>query len=1032
MVKFNYKIYYKKAFCYIVLPLSVIMSEKKPENDGNPDYQIGGFGEEISKDTSLGEDSEFIEIDYETAAVFKRLANDIYESTEAGIREPLQNSITAVKRAVGECGVKDDNGVIKIDAREGERVKLSLRDNGIGIKRSVLNQVLTVIGRSQNRDDGELSGKYGMGFLACYKLVGVRGGFLMHSNSRETEEEPIKGIWKPGGFEVDTGDELPSKMEDEYGTLFEFTLKQGVDVKQVREWVSKHSEWSTVPIIYTEYDEDGKEVFNEDYGNKSLTDHYSDSKSVVVDNEYFTAVSSPHSESRTLLINSPITRNGSTSVQYLGWEFDIRLKNENGVVVDGPNEGLQPADDKRYDEMGDERREKYVPKSDLTSEDVTLPEPTGTRDSLESDGDFWDYVSSALAEKYKSEIREIMDNLESKEDYLSLTSNEKLILDDTISRSSLIHKTNQKTKDAFQSNFSIDVEDELIKVLRASRKKVWFVEEGSDARKASRKQSSATTKCRALEVHHRVENDVYMAVSLNQNKMDAVWDDSSKNAVVRVNSSKDYPSLESLFGWNMLKDVKRMMDNLSLSDSIVDRLQSGSKGKSTSSTRERNSEKNIEDRHLTVHQKGFNRSGIEVGEIQDCYEGTDKHLILFPSNTDKNLSNHKELESAHVGIANCIVKVSDHLEDYDNVHDIDDWYSRIEDKKFKTNKGEMSVSEIKSQGDIIFHVLGDDVVDVFRDDTVIEEMETITRESASHNSSYGLSLSNFDDEDPIYVPVTPSELDQVRVLFSGCDVDSITLTGDMNTGSIGSSISPVESDIYWYSWALLPRWRDTREIETLSEEDWMLDPDWIWLINQVAESDYEIKSITGVDIEPPCEVLQFYTSEGNINLRSVIGEYQSVVLHILPLDTVDAFRTDGVDTDTLEYVVDNARQQDSFDSDNLTDKDYFNSEESIYIPVTESEAKDIGNVLDNPEGDQYTLRDSYESSCVVCVGGEKRVRGVGFKRFSIDSDTVAYAHSRLPESVSDATIPIDNHEVLPDLSDGGLEFIETMAGVEGS
>lgn len=1007
------------------------MSEKQAKTDENPDYQIGGFGEDISKDTSLGEDSEFIELDYETAAVFKRLANDIYESTEAGVREPLQNSITAVKRAVNECGLEKGDGVIKIEARDGEQVKLSLRDNGIGIKRSVLKKVLTVIGRSQNRDDGELSGKYGMGFLACYKLVGVRGGFLMYSNARETENDPIRGIWKPGGFEMDTGNELPSKMdEDDYGTLFEFTLKESVDISQVRDWVSKHAEWSTVPILYSEYDKDGKEVFNEDYGDKTLKQHYESSKSVSIDNEYFTAVCSPESEGRTLLINSPITRNGTTSVGYLNWNFDIRLKNENGVVVNGPNKGLQPTNSKRYREMDEERREKYVPKSDLKSSDVTLPEPTGTRDSLGSDREFWDYITSSLADEYKEKVQEIIDGLESEDDYMELSSDEKRILNDTINRSSLIHKTNQKTKDAFKKEFGIDVEDDLIRVLRTSRKTVRIVEQGADARKASRKRSSQTTKCIALEAHHKIEGDVYMAVSLNQDKMDAVWDDSSDNAVVRVNSSKDYPSLESVFGWNQLKDVKRMMDQMSLSDSIVERLQTGSKGKSTSSSRKRNSQKDVKDRHLTIHQKGFNRSGLEVDEIEEYYEGTNKHLVLFPSSTDKKLSNHKGLESSHVGIANCIVKVADYLDDCDNVHKIDNWYSHIQDKKFETSEGRITVSEIREEDNIIFHVVGEDMVDVFRDDTVVKEMETITRESASHNSSYGMSLGTFDDDDPVYVPVTPSELDQIRVVFSDSEEDVITLTGDIQTEVIGGSVSPVDSDVYWYAWALLPRWRDTREIEMLSERDWRLQPDWIWLINQIAESDYEMKSITGLDIEPPCEVLEFHSSDGYMSIREMINSYDSILLHVLPLETVDAFRTDGVDDDTLDYIVENAENGDTFDNDGLDEKDYFNPENAVYVPVTESEAEDIDNILNNPEGHQYTLGDSYESCSVVSVEGEKRVRSINFQHFHIDSDTAAYAYSRLPESISDATIPIENHGVLSDLSDGGLEFIETMASVK--
>jgi hypothetical protein len=1008
------------------------MSEKSARGNSDPDYQIGGFGEEITKDTSLGEESEFIEFDYETAAVFKRLADDIYESTEAGVREPLQNSITAVKRAVREAELNSKDGVIKIEVRDGEQVKMSLRDNGIGIKKSVLKEVLAVIGRSQNRDEGDLSGKYGMGFLACYKLVGVRGGFLMHTNSRETKEDPIKGIWKPGGFEIDTENKLPDQLsDDDYGTLFEFTLKQNVEIEQVRSWVKKHSEWSTVPIIYSEYDEDGKEVHNDEYGDKNLKEHYNNKKSLVIDNEYFTAVCSPKAKGNTLLINSPISRNGVNSVSKLRWKFDIRLKNENGVIIQGENEGLQPISVERYDSMDKKRKSKYIPKTELSDNEVCLPMPTGTRDTLESKKEFWEYLVEKFTEKYYDQLRSIVEQINDKSDYTDLTQHKQIILDDGLDRLSLLKKTNKQTKDKFEKEFGVDIDDSLINVLRISKKEVRLVQEGANSKKASRKNSSAVNKCSALYAEQNTDGDVFMAASLNQVKMDAVWDDKKENNVIQVHSAKDYDKFEDVFGWKKLKNVKKMLDELEVSDDIIEDLQGDRNSKTTSSSKKRNSERNLEERHLTVHQEGLNQSGLKVKEIKEKYNDGDKYLVLFPTSTEKKLSEHKNLESVNVGIANCIVKVSEYLEECSNVYTIDEWYDRIQNKDFKTNKGLMTIEEAKKDNNLILHLLGDDVIDMFRKDDIISEMETITRDSASHNSSYSARLSNFKSDNTAYIPVTPSELDQIRVCIDSKEDGVATLSGDINVyGSIGVSASPVDSDIYWYAWACLPRWRDTKEIDILSKKDWNLNPDWIWMIEKIASSDHDIKSITGLDIMPPEEIISFHTSNGYMSLRKIINRYDSAVLHILPMETVDAFRSEDVSQDTLDYITSNARSSGSFGSGELLEKDYFNKEDCVYVPVTKSECKEVEKILDNPVNKEYTLGESRKSCSIVRVQGEVRFRESNFAKFNIESDTVAYAYSRLPSKISDAAIPIKDHNSIDELSDGGLEFIETMAGIK--
>lgn len=197
------------------------------------DYQIGVH--DIDTTGSITDEKNVIEFEFEPEAVFKRLADDVYQSAEAGIREPLMNSITAVRRAFGD---DLDEGVIRFTVKRGEQTTIQIRDNGVGITEGVLNEILTVVGRSSVRDDGNLTGQYGVGFLASYKLVGPDGGFMMTTNPRESEEGPYSGLFKPGTFEPNTEGHLPQMLdEDEYGTVFEFYTKRGIDADDIFRWV---------------------------------------------------------------------------------------------------------------------------------------------------------------------------------------------------------------------------------------------------------------------------------------------------------------------------------------------------------------------------------------------------------------------------------------------------------------------------------------------------------------------------------------------------------------------------------------------------------------------------------------------------------------------------------------------------------------------------------------------------------------------------------------------------------------------------
>lgn len=317
----------------------------------------------------------FHEFEYENIAVFERLADNIYSSKEAGVREAIQNSITAVKNS------DVDYGVINIKIKDkGEYNELMIEDNGLGISRDVLDNVLTVVGKSTNKDDGTVAGKFGMGFLALYKLVGTDGGFMMHTRSRETGED-IKGFWKPGGFEE--CEDVPDILEGEYGTA----IKIETVYDELRTAVEKHSEWSRVPIR-VEYYEDNKLVSDNEYYKPNI--HFDNDAfyDMYISNDLFDCYiyrNGDNVDNTFLLHNSPIKYDLDGASFKYGFNTILRIKNEEGAVID----------------------------DNIIEEEVRLPEPVGTREKLNDGVNFLKYIESRLVE----DIYQTLDNYE----YESLT-----------------------------------------------------------------------------------------------------------------------------------------------------------------------------------------------------------------------------------------------------------------------------------------------------------------------------------------------------------------------------------------------------------------------------------------------------------------------------------------------------------------------------------------------------------------------------------------------------------------------------------
>lgn len=315
--------------------------------------------------------------------LIRKIADKLYQSWEAFIREYLANAETACLRT--KHFVEDnDTATISVDSLYGiddsydprievtwdrSENRLTIRDNGIGMASQEVDEIFREISNSAVRDYGEYSGMFGMGVLSFPKFSGVYDSGLLMSHSRQTDENYAAYV-SLAGVEPLMG-QMP---ENEYGTKFQFTAQDDYDVRSA---VEKYAEWIRVPVIYRERDEDGTEVFNEDYGNKKLTDKYG-TRDITMTfdeyDEYFEAYCSDKSTEETLLLSMPIERNG-THETIAPFNFDVRFYDESGVIFKSSNgnEGCSPIPRGDYKKMLLDAREEYVPESMIEDDsDIVL------------------------------------------------------------------------------------------------------------------------------------------------------------------------------------------------------------------------------------------------------------------------------------------------------------------------------------------------------------------------------------------------------------------------------------------------------------------------------------------------------------------------------------------------------------------------------------------------------------------------------------------------------------------------------------
>lgn len=872
------------------------------------DYQIGS--EDIDTSPTVTDDkSNVVEFDFEAGAVFKRLADDIYETPEAGIREPLTNSITTVRRAKQN----QSEGVIEITVQDGEQVRLQIRDTGEGISKSKLEEVLTVVGRSDARDDGDLSGMYGMGFLASYKLVGMNGGFLMCTNPRDPEREAYRGVFKPGVFEYSDDQEELRLSGDNYGTLFEYYVKDSISVDDIREWVEKHSKWSQVPVIYRELDKNGDVRMNEDYHSDNLTDNYGNMPSIHIENDYYEVATSPNADNNIILISSPVKMRGKNTLRRnLPWSVDIRLKYENGVVFKGPNEGLVPVEKSQYESMDEERKDMYIPKENLKPDDMCLPEPTGTREKLRKNKSFLNHLNSQLMDQYLELAQNALDEFDPTEE--SLESIDKMskhiILRVFKDFDSKDEYSKSKIKNTLSNSYGYDnPTEELVEFIQTMTTSLKVLSEPKTYKK--RYPKTPVYKLNSMD------NKVFMTISGTSWKARAV--EKSGNNLVKVSDADSYDPYEKHLDWNPTKEINKSdgYEMLDMEESEFEEIYS-----TNTSTAE-----NIDEKTLTVHYRSGGRANKKkkVSELESLYDSGSYYgdlLILFPRGSGENVSDHYNLADKEACVASSGKKVADRLEQAENIVRYEDYGEWVTQNKVYTNYGERSIDRmLNNDKNTVFYVRDHKQNHVITDKNILDSM------------AHGLKKINDDiDQVPNFVLVDKEIWNHFMNAVDLINVSSCKtmVYGNQVSNIVNEHINEKEAYLY-ISDQFGSNYEEHAECRILKDNYNRISEKLVEKVELLQKSknindgfkSNEKTVQAGTNRRLP--VLK--TEHGNLTINEIYKRYnpENVILHVVSKETIDNFLTN-------EFLSKGAKRLSRIG-------DMPDAEDGIYIPIIESEFK---------------------------------------------------------------------------------------------
>lgn len=673
------------------------MSQEMQTDDsiGDPDEFRTTVGVSTTDLDLGGDDHTLADVDHERqfdASVIGGQLADLYDDRSAFVRESLSNaematyvraiemlsdegydreelvspewSFTEVMEAASEELGYDP--VIEVTrSRNPDDHAFVIDDQGIGISRDKY-RALRDAGYSGWHGVSGGSGMMGLGTWSLFLASGKQGRFGMITRSAKTEQS-FAIEWR-----LDRNRPLPFEREL-YGTTFfvpSFSpeCREEVDVRKA---VEEYSEALRVTVKYEEYDEDGKLVFDDEYGPTHLEERFDDGSLVVsYQDEFVKAVYSPDiSRPRTFNVSHTTKRNdGKYSTMNYSYEmpgeFDVRVLREadRGFIYECESQpelvGKRVVTQGEIEQMDEDEREDYVTVRAVPDDAIFTPSVTSDRDRFENNErvqDFMKRVSQHLRDELHAAATDLFQSFDSFEDMIGLDGAESELLDVATQEFLTIYKKNdvERLQEQIEEKFDTTLDERTVTRFNAMSEKVSLAPRDKNASKISKKRGRTRTS--ALDVLQMAgeEGNVYMQQTLtSERKVALAWELHEDNQVVAVDTSK-YDEFKEKYGWKLLKELPTSgfvdeFPNHDFDEDFLDKYDrsvGATKSSSSSSTgpdlsdmdfdEERAKQRRIKVR-IETGMGSFRRgSGEHVYDTFDGDEGSTlgaEHLIVYDGN----------------------------------------------------------------------------------------------------------------------------------------------------------------------------------------------------------------------------------------------------------------------------------------------------------------------------------------------------------------------------------------------------------------
>lgn len=538
---------------------------------------------------------------------------NMYDDPAAAIRESLSNAETAcINRA--EAELRDAGVDVGADVRETlERASdvcgydaqievtynrspnantLVIEDNGIGITPERYD-ILRSVGYSENHNDGDRAGQFGIGYMSQFMLCGVNGFFRLKTHPYADDCNPYSTAEYLANFEYLDG------QKDTIGTRFEFPKLDGAAQNiDIADAVSRYAEGMQVTVLYRDFDDTGNETgASDEFLPTFIEASYPDDALVItVENDFYKAVMSPSekvdgSGVTTFNVTMPIDRNAGRSYKTnptmdAKWKWDFRSKREDGPIVECESNpslvGMVPVEDTKYQMMDNTRAEGHVAMSDVPDDAIRMPKPASSRDSfMNGFDDFWNSVSLALQDEWRSIAAQRFQSIDSAADVIDCDEKPALMRAYKEFIGYYDDPDDSFIAEQIADTFDADVPNEACDSIRLMREDVSVVKEGH----SSPHTKGAEISTKLWKVIDNYGSNVYTAKTISKKKAEIVW--GLDAALVKVPTTELYDVFDSRFGWTPAKKLPH--SNLSeklpeLDDDVADKWENKTTTTSSSSS----------------------------------------------------------------------------------------------------------------------------------------------------------------------------------------------------------------------------------------------------------------------------------------------------------------------------------------------------------------------------------------------------------------------------------------------------------------